>query len=198
MKKFSLSTKHKVFPDAYEADGNAFPIYTDFRRILRILRLIADSEVLDKDRHVLMLRLFFKGDIPPDPQNALAWFINCGETREGSGERDFDFEHDAREIYTAFQHVYGIDLMNCDMHWWRFSMLLDGLFACDNALSNKVRLRHANDSTAKRKNDLQRAVRNAAIGQHVSRADAAIEQKIRDRLKAGKPINDLIGGDAHG
>ena len=41
MKQFSLSLKNRALPEAYIADGNAFPIYTDFSRILRILRLLA-------------------------------------------------------------------------------------------------------------------------------------------------------------
>jgi len=198
MQKFSLSSKNKALPEAYTADGNAFPIYTDFRRILRILRLLGDSEVLDEDKHILFLTLFFKKEIPPDPQAAFEWFIHCGETRDGNGEKDFDFEQDAREIYAGFMQLYGIDLIEIDMHWWRFSMLLDGLFAADTPLANKVRLRHMDDSKAKQKNSLAIAKRNAAIGRNLSRADTAIEQEIRNRLKAGKPIGDLIGGDAHG
>ncbi len=198
MNKFSLSAKDKAFPEAYIVDGNAFPVYTDFRRILRILRLLNDPEVLDADKMSIAQTLFFKSDLPPDPGAALLWFINCGEEREGGGEKDFDFEQDAREIYAAFMQVYGIDLMGEDMHYWKFSILLDGLFACDNALSNKVRLRHADDSKAKQKDNLERAKRNVAINCTISGADAALEKQLQQRIKAGKPIHDLIGGDSDG
>lgn len=194
MKQFSLSLKNRALPEAYIADGNAFPIYTDFGRILRILRLLNDPEVLDADKTTVALELFFRAKLPPDPVSVLQWFINCGEERDGSGEKDFDFEQDAREIYSAFMQVYGIDLIDTDMHYWRFSMLLDGLFSCDNALSNKVRLRHADDSKAKRSSDLERAKRNAAIGCTLSGADAALERQLQERIKAGKPVHDLIGG----
>ena len=198
MQKFSLSTIKNALPDAVMVDGSAFPIYTDFRRILRILRLLNDPEVLDGDKHILFLKLFFKGKIPPEPQEAFLWFLHCGEEHEGGGDHDFDYEQDAKEIYSGFQQVYGIDLLDTDMHFWRFSALLNGLFCTDTALANKVQLRHVDDSKAKQKANLARAKRNAAIGQNISKGDAAIEQKIRERLKAGKTIGDLIGGDAHG
>ena len=195
MQKFSLSTKSKALPEAYTTEGSAFPVYTDFRRILRILRLLNDPEVLDTDRGILAAKLFFKGELPPHPEEALIWFINCGENRESGGEKDFDFEQDAREIYSGFMQVYGIDLLQEDMHYWRFSMLLDGLFASENALSNKVRLRHADDSKAKRGDDLARAKRNAAIGGAFTGADITFEKQFRERIKAGKPIHDLLGGE---
>lgn len=198
MQKFSLSNKDKSLPDVYAFDGSDFPIYTDFRRILRILRLLNDPQVLDADKHAIMQALFFKNKIPPDPQIALQWFINCGEIREGSGDADFDFEQDAREIYSSFMQIYGIDLLQEDMHYWRFSMLLDGLFSCENALSNKVRLRHADDSEAKRKNDFNRAKRNVEIGRKISSGDAAVQEALVQRLQEGKPINDLLGGVENG
>lgn len=197
MKRFSLSTKEKTFPDAYTADGSVFPIFTDYRRILRILRLLNDPEVLDGDKTRIALTLFYKSETPPESIAGLQWFINCGEVRDGGGDKDFDFEQDAREIYAAFMQVYHIDLLETDMHYWRFSILLDGLFACDNALSNKVRLRHMDDGESKRKSDLERAKRNVAISRSVSGADVALEKQIQERIKAGKPIHDLIGGDAN-
>lgn len=198
MEKFSLSLKNKALPEAYVSNGRAFPIYTDFRRILRILRLISDPQVLDSDKHSISMRLFFKSEIPPDGQSALQWFINCGEEREGGGDQDFDYEQDAREIYSAFMHVYSIDLLESNMHYWRFSMLLDGLFSCENALSNKVHLRHMDDSKAKRKNALNRAKRSVEIGRNISSGDAALESQISRRLQEGKPINDLLGGVKRG
>lgn len=198
MEKFSLSLKNKALPEAYISNGSAFPIYTDFRRILRILRLISDPQVLDSDKHSISMRLFFKSEIPPDGQSALQWFISCGEEREGGGDQDFDYEQDAREIYSAFMQVYSIDLLESDMHYWRFSMLLDGLFSCENALSNKVHLRHMDDSKAKRKNALSRAKRSVEIGRNISSGDAALESQISRRLQEGKPINDLLGGVKRG
>lgn len=196
MNRFSLS-RENALPEACMAEGRAFSVYSDFRRILRILRLLNDPEVLDADKHTLFLKLFFKDEIPPEPYKAFAWFVNCGEEREG-GEKDFDFEQDAREIYAGFMQIYGIDLMETEMHWWKFSMLLDGLFGGETALGSKVQLRHMDDSKAKRKTDLSRAKRNAAIGRSISRADAALENRLRERLQAGLPINDLLGGIKHG
>lgn len=194
MRKFSLSSKIKAFPDTYEVDGNTFSIYTDYRRILRILRLLDDPNVLDTDKHIVMMTLFFKDKIPPEPYEAFKWFVSCGIERESSGEKDFDFEQDACEIYAAFMQLYGIDLIETDMHYWRFSMLLDGIFSTENALSNKVHLRHMDDSKSKRDSAIARAKRNAAVSSTISGATASLENLIRERIQAGKPINDLLGG----
>lgn len=194
MHSFSLSSKNMVLPEVYQVDGSTFPIYTGFRRILRILRLLDDPNVLDTDKHIAMMALFFKDKIPPDPYEAFKWFVSCGIERESSGEKDFDYEQDAREIYAAFMQVYGIDLIETDMHYWRFSMLLDGVFSTDNALSNKVHLRHMDDSKAKRDGAIARAKRNAAVSSTISGATANLENLIRERIQAGKPINDLLGG----
>ena len=196
MYRFSLSAKDRALPEVYTTDGNAFPIYTDYRRILRIIRLMNDPEVLDIDKDTIIKQLFFKNNIPPKPGEALVWFINRGEQHESGGDKDFDFEQDAGEIYSSFMQIYGIDLLEEDMHYWRFSMLLNGLFASENALSNKVRLRHADDSKTKRSDDLARAKRNVAIDAVLSSADIAFERQFQERIKSGQPTHDLIGGDA--
>lgn len=198
MYSFSLSSKNRALPEVYQVDGSTFPIYTGFRRVLRILRLLDDPNVLDTDKHFVMMTLFFKDKIPPDPYEAFKWFVSCGIERESGGEKDFDYEQDAREIYAAFMQVYGIDLIETDMHYWRFSMLLDGVFSTDNALSNKVHLRHMDDSKAKRDSAIARAKRNAAVSSTISGATANLENLIRERIQAGKPINDLLGGVKNG
>ena len=194
MNRFSLSQTNNALPDSVCESGSAFYVNTDFRIVLRIFRLLQDPEVLDEDKHTIFLRLFFKKEIPDDPYAAFHWFANCGQDSGGSGDKDFDFEHDAMEIYGAFMQLYGIDLLTCgEMHWWKFNALLAGAFVCDTPLSNKIRLRHMDDSEAKRKNDLNNAKQRAKIGQSISRSDTMLEEEMRRRLKNGESIADLIG-----
>ena len=192
MKQFSLSSP-RALPDSVVENGSAFPVNTDFRVILRILRLLQDTEVLDADKHRIFLRLFFPGAVPEQPYAAFSWFVACGIPEDGDGERDFDFEQDSPEIYSAFMQIYRIDLLDCPgMHWWKFNAMLGGAFVCNTALSNKIHLRHMDDTQAKRKNDAARAKRRAEIKNYISHGDSMLEDELRRRLMNGEPIADMI------
>lgn len=193
MKKFSLSALDSL-PEEVQSQECSYPIHTDFRVILRIFRMLADPEVADADKPRLLRAMFFKGEYPVDAERAFEWFVRCGEDiSETSGERDFDYEQDAAQIYSAFRQMYGIDLLHENLHWWTFSALLGGVFAGENALSNKIRLRHMDDSEQQRTASLERQKRAVMLRQTVSRSEAALEEQIRQRLQKGLPIDDLMG-----
>ena len=116
MKKFSLSDK-KELPIAVEANGSSFSIRSDFKTILRLLRMSQDADIAEKDKLLTQQKMFFVGNVPPNFNHHLNWFLSCGiEQAEGSGENDFDFELDAQEIYSGFMQVYNIDLFEVDLH----------------------------------------------------------------------------------
>lgn len=193
MKQFSLSSINTL-PDSVLENGSVFSINTDFRIILRILRLLQDPEVLEADKHRIFLRLFFCENVPENPYAAFDWFVSCGVPSNGSGDHDFDFEQDASEIYSAFMQLYRIDLLDCPpMHWWKFNALLFGAFVCDTALSNKIHFRHMDDSPSKRKNDAARAKQRVKISSRISRSDFTMEEELRRRLMHGESIADMIG-----
>ena len=192
MNRFSLSSLHAL-PNTVQIDGCSYPIHTDFRVILRIFRMLADAEIAAEDKQMLLRAMFFKGEYPADAERGFEWFVRCGEeTNEAPCEKDFDYEQDAREIYSAFRQMYGIDLLCEKLHWWVFSALLGGVFAGENALTNKIRLRHMDDSEQQRKMSLDRQKRAVMLRQTVSRRDAALEEQIRQRLQKGLPIDDLM------
>ena len=45
----------------------------------------------------------------------------------GSSEKATDYTVDADYIYAAFMELYGIDLIESDMHWYKFLALFKGL-----------------------------------------------------------------------
>ena len=189
MERFSLSSL-ETLPETAEG----LPIETDFRAILRILRMLTDPEIEDADRGWLLKRMFFRGKASKNPEKCFAEFVRMGREREpGAGERDFDYEQDSAEIYSAFRQVYGIDLMDVEkLHWWRFLPMLEGLFCCENALSNKIRLRHADDGEGQRKAALERQKRAVRLRESMSRSEAALEEELQERLKKGLPVADLL------
>lgn len=194
MRKFSLSSLDEL-PESVNERGEEFAVNTDFRVILRIFRMLGDPEINEEDKPWLLRRLFYIGRKPDKAEKGFGWFVSCGrEKGEPGGERDFDYEQDAAEIYSAFRQVYGIDLMDIEkLHWWRFLPLLEGLFCCQNALSNKVHLRHADDDKGKQKAALERQKRAVKLQSALSRSDMALEEEIRERLMKGEPIGDLLG-----
>lgn len=196
MKAFSLSSLDSLPLEVVER-GRTYAIRFDYRAVLRIFRMLNDPEIIDEDKPNLLRKMFFVNQQPKQADAAFEWFVRLGQEgpSTGSGERDFDFEQDAKEIYSAFRQVYGIDLLEIEvLHWWRFSALLEGLFFCSNALSAKVKARHMDDSDAQRKAALERQKNAVKLCENVSRTDAAIEKELQARLLTGQPIDDLIKG----
>lgn len=197
---FSLSrTKKKALPDTVEVDGSVYDIRPGFRNILKILRLQNDPDVLDGHKAELLRRWFFDGEAPEAWAEAFGHFVRAGDEPElPAGERDFDYEFDAPEIYASFRQLYGIDLMDADLHWWQFRALLGGCFLCRCALSEKIRLRHLDVSKCEDKAAAQRAKDAAAIPDAVGIDERLLTEQVRERLLRGESIEDLIRseGDA--
>lgn len=197
---FSLSrTKKKALPDTVEVDGSVYDIRPGFRNILKILRLQNDPDVLDGHKAELLRRWFFDGEAPEAWAEAFGRFVRAGDEPElSAGERDFDYEFDAPEIYASFRQLYGIDLMDADLHWWQFRALLGGCFLCRCALSEKIRLRHLDVSKCEDKAAAQRAKDAAAIPDAVGIDERLLTEQVRERLLRGESIEDLIRseGDA--
>lgn len=197
---FSLSrTKKKALPDTVEVDGSVYDIRPGFRNILKILRLQNDPDVLDGHKAELLRRWFFDGEAPEAWAEAFGHFVRAGDEPElPAGERDFDYEFDAPEIYASFRQLYCIDLMDEDLHWWQFRALLGGCFLCRCALSEKIRLRHLDVSKCEDKAAAQRAKDAAAIPDAVGIDERLLTEQVRERLLRGESIEDLIRseGDA--
>lgn len=195
MQKFSLSSLDGL-PEAYVSGGREYPINTDFRVILRIFRMLADVEISPEDKPQLLRRMFYKQRFPIDADAGFSWFVGMGADKsEPGGEKDFDYEQDAKEIYSAFMAAYGIDLLEAELHWWKFSALLNGVFCGENALSSKIHLRHIDDPKSKRETAIKRSKRAAELSESVSKSDAAAADKMRERLMQWSQKSDHTGGE---
>lgn len=120
-------------PDRVEIGGKLVPIETDFRAGIRF-----ETEILDgcSDEEKL-LRIYYPS-LPRNRGEALQkmlWFYRCGEEVKednaqqwnGTTGRTYDFKQDADALYASFYQVYGIDLSEIQMHWWKFRRLMFGL-----------------------------------------------------------------------
>jgi len=201
MINFSLSKpRRKALPETVTVDGSACPVNTDFRTILKILRMFADGTIPDAHKPVLLCRWFFC-----DPVNSrhidsavLAFrdFLRRGDTaqlEQGESQPVFDFEQDASEIYASFLALYGIDLIDvAELHWWRFSALLDGALIGACALSEKIRLRTLDPAKCSDPVAVRRMQDRIRIETQLSGAEQQMHRRLKDILTCGGDVSAAL------
>ncbi len=156
MSNFSLSKNIlKVLPNAITVDGSTFSVNTDFRIILKVLRMLDDNEILQTHKINLLSKWFYVDELPVNPFMGFVDFVNpkaeCGNgaTRSKREAQRFCFEFDAGEIYSSFMSEYGIDLLEIPfLHWEKFLILFKNL-PSDSVLNKKVELRFLDTSDFK-------------------------------------------------
>lgn len=194
MERFSLSGSEKLPTTVWE-NGEAYKINSDYRAVLRVFRMMGDPEIAEADKPWLLRILFYPEKVPANAEEHFGRFVRMGmEPEPGTSEKDFDYEQDAPEIWSAFMQTYGIDLTTVEyLHFWQFKMLLDGLFCGTNALAAKVHMRHLDDSDGQKKAAMARLKQAVQLEQAISRTEAALADQLQERLKRGQPIGDLLG-----
>ena len=202
---FSLSRpRGKALPKAVESSGRTFPIRPDFWNILRILRMLNDSEIPEWHKPSLLARWFYgrEEDLPENGMDLFLDFLLMGE-EQAPGTEDPEsricYEFDAPEIYSAFFHAYGMDLLQCqDLHWWQFLALLRGLLRTENALSKKLELRTLDTSRCENPARAEAAKRAVQIPTAISREEQHLQRELEQALLAGGDISNVLKRYQHG
>lgn len=130
-------------PDSISVHGVEYPIYTDFRTILRYSMQLDQIEDDDIPAIIRCMKIVIYKDFPDDifsAVSALNWFIRCGREEKHNrpsnkllginSNQPFDFSVDGEMIWSAFRRndVYGVDLLEVPyLHWWKFIAMLDDL-----------------------------------------------------------------------
>lgn len=125
-----MSILTSKLPVSVEINGREYLLNTDFRVGLKIMEAWEDSELTEREKQWVMLKLLYP-EIPEDVAEAYRLalnFLNCGEeSTVGSTEseqRRYSFSKDAKYIYTAILQTHGVDLERVDyLHWWKFQYL---------------------------------------------------------------------------
>jgi len=156
--------KDKIFPENVSIGGDLYSVNADFKNILRILDML-DDENISEYKKIHKLREWFFDDGLPDNmsrETIIDVFIDfLRETTPSNGaprasrptpdemdriekteerERQFCYHFDAGEIYAGFLSEYHIDLIDVDMHWYKFRILLENL-SPESAFKRKIELR---------------------------------------------------------
>jgi hypothetical protein len=133
-------------------DGKAYPLNTDFRvGIAFYQRLISGEPISLAELYGLWYPEAFP-DESETAQEAIYSFFRCGREKAKTDEHPaiaYAFGADGSAIIAAFAREYHIDLTQERMHWWRFSALLEGLYA--HSFSERVQYRQCNPAEIKNK-----------------------------------------------
>lgn len=125
-----IDLKKAVLPEAVTVDGRLFRVHTSFKYWLRFLELIENKNTPPAD-----FDFMYKSNKPRSRLKGVMSLIQfCNPPQvlpraEGGtpGERVTDYTLDSDFIFAAFMELYGIDLIESDMHWHKFLALFKGL-----------------------------------------------------------------------
>lgn len=120
-------------PDFIEIGGKQIKIRTDFRIWIRASLLLYENIELET-KLIKLIKLCYI-DIPPTLKGGIEGillFLSGGEREKGKTKPNhkkplFDFDADAGLIYATYLTEYGIDLTECNMHWYKFLALFNAL-----------------------------------------------------------------------
>ena len=145
-----------ILIDGLPSNYNGIELITDYRSWIQFELLLLDKNIPETEKGIKTIELTI-ADLEEEIQveelegliDYLLWFYGCGkkeeleEPEENEGddfkkpmERIYSFEHDAEYIYSAFLECYGIDLVDTNMHWWKFKALLKSLN--ENCMFSKI------------------------------------------------------------
>ena len=125
-----LDLSSNALPNTITVEGRAYFVHTDFRIWIRFMRDLRESA---KSRSDFDVSYLFIDEMPTriDVETLMAWAQPPRELPRDMGEHNdtiaFDFDIDADLIYSAFIQQYGIDLIDTDIHWYKFLALMQGI-----------------------------------------------------------------------
>lgn len=122
------------YPEYVKVNDKKYKINTDFRVAIECQEIATDETISDFERALAIIYKLFGDDGINDTDNyekllELAQkYLSCGkEVVDNNEEPDMDFIQDMDYIETSFMSDYSIDLVNTEMHWWKFYNLINGL-----------------------------------------------------------------------
>lgn len=125
-----IELKKAVLPETVTVSGKRYRIRTSFKYWLRFLELVEQD-----DKNPYLFDFLYVDKKPSDRIkgfSALWGFCSPASllprlTSSDTSDKVVDYHIDAEYIYAAFYELYGIDLIEADMHWYKFQALFKGL-----------------------------------------------------------------------
>lgn len=197
-------------PSTVEVDGNSFFVNTDFKYGILFNQCLNDEDISSEEKMIHCIDIGFKDEIPDnilEGFNKLVEFYSCSKLdvidrskkKESDDENNdsiveteyeniennkvlFDFDVDHILIYSTFMQVYKIDLIDTEMHWYKFIGLLRGVFD-ENNLTKVLQFR-AMKIDPKTSPDMKKYYRNMKkhyeIEKYSSEEKESMKQSLQD------------------
>ena len=192
-----------MYPEYAEIDGKQYKINTDFRIAIECNRIAEDETIGDLERSLAIIYTLFgdEGINTPEHYEKLLEmakkYLLCGKEydEELNEKPDMDFVEDYSYITTSFLSDYHIDLDNCEMHWWKFMDLMNGLSNSelgDCCILNRIRnlrnfdLKDIKD--AKEKDKIRKAQKQVALKKYQKPKKEATEEQLKSAMEFYKAL----------
>lgn len=156
------------YPEYAEIDNKRYKINTDFRIAIECNRIAEDENIGDYERVLAIIYTLFGDDGINTPEHyeklleIAKTYLSCGKELETKHheEPDMDYIQDMDYIEASFMSDYHIDLSNEEMHWYKFTNLMNGLSNSElgnSCILNRIRnIRTMNLSDIKDKKERDR------------------------------------------
>lgn len=124
------------YPEYAEVNGKRYKINTDFRVAIQCNEVAENKKIGELERGLAVIYLLFGDEALEDSNNhfgllkAAKKFLSCEKELEEIDENkvpDMDYLEDMDYIEASFMSDYHIDLSNIEMHWYKFTKLINGL-----------------------------------------------------------------------
>lgn len=211
-------------PMSVDVGGLNYDIDPDFRTMIEIEGLITGKSVTEKQKafaneivqfnpefsfeeacanakYYEALRLFYKGNIPEDLEDAietLIWFYGCGKQEQEtkhSGKLIYSYQHDFDYINAGFLQDYKIDLLEVEfLHWWRFVSLFSALR--DDCKIREIMGYRGADTKGmdkEQKKFIKKMQKLYALPEDgLSKEEKELKDKLRDALLNGGDVSGIL------
>ena len=162
---------YEDLPVTIQVCEEAIPIVTDFREYIKLLDMLKDDDVSEKEK-VLFLNEYFLKEVSDIEEgiNSISNFVSMKSLEKDCSEQEdfeeedkqkaekplFSFSVDFPYILSGFLRDYGIDLLSIKyLHWWKFRMLFDGLSE-DTEIKQRIMYRSIDLSSIKDREERKR------------------------------------------
>lgn len=121
------------YPKYAEVNGKRYTINTDFRFAIKCNEIANDNKIGNYERALGIIYILFGEDALNDYNNheellkLAQTYLSCGKEIKQEEEPDMDYVEDMDYIEASFMSDYHIDLENIEMHWYKFTNLVNGL-----------------------------------------------------------------------
>lgn len=126
---------NNVLLDHLPTTYNGYLVNTWYQVGIQVFLVYDDKELAGWEKSNVIIDLMFSddnGELRDYPKgkeldDCIQWFLNGwyhDKAVESSSQKILDFDIDQYRIYADFLQIYGIDLSESDMHFWKFMGLL--------------------------------------------------------------------------